>query len=292
MTAGRACSYTWYCFEAKSSRRSYQYICRRVKYARLRHGAAAKSTCSSSETNPYSDPAANTRHRKACASRLVRAIDAWYLESSEHVSGRSSSTEYDSSELLSCVRLLQLEESSQKQRLPNDAHDMEYAIQQLERSVAGEQKLHRLLEPCTLEDLDVEGSTTAGCDLLGTSLSKVYNFKDARVSELFVRLFHAAASSAPSQGLQPLQLSRYDLFHGYACSLLIRALPYSFHIKGRSPRLWLLAFRHIISFYESLEIGVLLHAREYPAESEEFPINLGYCQTGACLRHMMRQRVA
>lgn len=68
----------------------------------------------------------------------------------------------------------------------------------------------------------------------------------------FAGVFAAVAAGAPAAGL-PVTLSRYDLFHGH-----------------------LFAARDCV--------GLLLHAREYPALGPAgFDVNLGFCQAGSSL---------
>ena len=53
-----------------------------------------------------------------------------------------------------------------------------------------------------------------------------------------------------------MELSRFDLFHG-----------------------------HAFLSHEDSALGILFHAKEFPAECEEFPYNLGFCQDGTDLSY-------
>ncbi|KDO56226.1 hypothetical protein CISIN_1g037557mg, partial [Citrus sinensis] len=65
-------------------------------------------------------------------------------------------------------------------------------------------------------------------------------------------LFDLIVTRGPSVGLD-VSLNRYDLFHG-----------------------------HLFLAVETGRLGILFHAREYPAyDKEKFPYNLGYCHKGS-----------
>ena len=77
-------------------------------------------------------------------------------------------------------------------------------------------------------------------------------FKDAALQRHFATVFAAVAAGAPAVGL-PVRLSRFDLHHG-----------------------------HVFATRDA--VGLLLHAREYPAlGSPDFDVNLGFCQAGSTL---------
>lgn len=72
------------------------------------------------------------------------------------------------------------------------------------------------------------------------------------MNSYFAFLFELIVARAPLVGLN-VSLSRYDLFHG-----------------------------HLFLAPESGRLGILFHAKEYPAYDEKsFPCNLGHCQRGS-----------
>ncbi|GAQ88825.1 hypothetical protein KFL_004620050 [Klebsormidium nitens] len=114
--------------------------------------------------------------------------------------------------------------------------------------------LRRALSPSHFEFPDCEGSTEACCQLARAPTGQ--RFSKQVVSRYFALLFEAIAATAPVAGF-PVNLSRFDLFHG-----------------------------HFLYARESRRFGILFHAREYPAEDPEaFPVNLGYCQRGSKVRY-------
>jgi hypothetical protein len=109
--------------------------------------------------------------------------------------------------------------------------------------------LRQALAPARLRIPDVEGAAADRCSLCRAPHGR--RFADASLQRHCAALFAAAAAGAPAVGAS-LALSRYDLFHGHL-------------------------------FVSERCVGVLLHAREYPARSAAFDEHLGYCQSGSPL---------
>ncbi|VVB15235.1 unnamed protein product [Arabis nemorensis] len=110
--------------------------------------------------------------------------------------------------------------------------------------------IQRTLDPKMLPVPDVEGSRKGKFQLTRTPYGR--HFIAEEVNSYFEFLFRLIESRGPSVGLD-VSLSRYDLFHG-----------------------------HLFLASESGRIGILFHAKEYPAyDKEVFPYNMGYCQRGS-----------
>lgn len=110
--------------------------------------------------------------------------------------------------------------------------------------------IHRALDPTMLPVPDVEGSQKSKCQLTRTPYGR--RFANEEINSYFAFLFELIVARGPSVGLN-VSLSRYDLFHG-----------------------------HLFLASETGRLGILFHAKEYPAFNEEsFPYNLGYCQAGS-----------
>ena len=108
--------------------------------------------------------------------------------------------------------------------------------------------LHALGKP-RLRVPDVEGAAAARCQLCRSTTGS--RFRHRALQRHFASVFAAVAAHAPAVGL-PVELSRYDLFHGHV-----------FVAQGC--------------------VGLLMHAREYPALGPGFDVNLGLCQAGSSL---------
>uniref|UniRef100_A0A804MTZ1 Uncharacterized protein n=1 Tax=Zea mays TaxID=4577 RepID=A0A804MTZ1_MAIZE len=114
--------------------------------------------------------------------------------------------------------------------------------------------IHRALDPTMLPVPDVEGSQKNKCHLTRTPYGR--RFANEEINSYFAFLFELIVARAPSVGLN-VSLNRYDLFHG-----------------------------HLFLASETGRLGILFHAKEYPAFNKElFPYNLGYCQD--LMYHMM-----
>jgi hypothetical protein len=110
--------------------------------------------------------------------------------------------------------------------------------------------LFSALDPTKYEVPDVEGANAQKCQL--TKFEYGQRFTDSELNSYMSFLFHAIVTLAPSVGFN-VTLSRFDLFHG-----------------------------HIFTSYDTNRLGILFHAREYPAyNNSTFPLNLGYCQKGS-----------
>ncbi|KAM0947672.1 hypothetical protein DsansV1_C07g0069931 [Dioscorea sansibarensis] len=110
-------------------------------------------------------------------------------------------------------------------------------------------EIHRTLDPTVLAVPDVEGAEEDRCQLTSTPYG--WRFIDKELNSYFAFLFELIAARAPLVGFN-VSLSRYDLFHG-----------------------------HMFLATDSGRLGILFHAKEYPAYvKEDFPCNLGYCQRG------------
>lgn len=111
-------------------------------------------------------------------------------------------------------------------------------------------EIHRTLDPTVLAVPDVEGAEEDKCQLTSTPYGR--RFIDKELNSYFAFLFELIAARAPLVGFN-VSLSRYDLFHG-----------------------------HMFLATDSGRLGILFHAKEYPAyDKEDFPCNLGYCQRGS-----------
>ncbi|XP_020588791.1 uncharacterized protein LOC110030421 [Phalaenopsis equestris] len=110
--------------------------------------------------------------------------------------------------------------------------------------------IQRALDPTKLLVPDVEGLKKDKCELTRTPTG--YRFANKELNSYIEFLFELIVERAPSVGMN-VSLNRYDLFHG-----------------------------HLFLASDSGRLGILFHAREYPAyEKKRFPYNLGFCQTGS-----------
>ena len=106
--------------------------------------------------------------------------------------------------------------------------------------------LHALGKP-RLRIPDVEGAAAARCQLCRSPTG--VRFRKNALNRHFAAVFATVAANAPAVGL-PVELSRFDLFHG-----------------------------HLFSARDC--VGLLMHTREYPALGPGFDVNLGFCQAGS-----------
>jgi hypothetical protein len=109
-----------------------------------------------------------------------------------------------------------------------------------------------------LADAPVAPHLTRSADrcCLYPSSDRVYETRDLAVA------WHMAALFAAAAGLCAARVSRFDLHHAHL-------------------------------FYDGRAVGLLFHAREYPARGDAFPHDLGYCQRGSDVvagRGEMRRR--
>ncbi|XP_004958655.1 uncharacterized protein LOC101766175 [Setaria italica] len=110
--------------------------------------------------------------------------------------------------------------------------------------------IHRALDPTMLPVPDVQGTQKDKCQLTRTPYGR--RFANEELNSYLAFLFELIVARGPLVGLN-VSLSRYDLFHG-----------------------------HLFLSYETGRLGILFHAKEYPAiDKELFPYNLGYCQAGS-----------
>jgi len=114
--------------------------------------------------------------------------------------------------------------------------------------------IHRALDPTMLPVPDVEGSQKNKCQLTRTPYGR--RFANKELNQYFAFLFELIVARGPSVALN-VSLSRYDLFHG-----------------------------HLFLASETGRLGILFHAKEYPAfDKELFPYSLGYCQAGSNVQY-------
>ncbi|WVZ67054.1 hypothetical protein U9M48_016193 [Paspalum notatum var. saurae] len=114
--------------------------------------------------------------------------------------------------------------------------------------------IHGALDPTMLPVPDVEGSQKNKCQLTRTPYGR--RFANEEINSYFAFLFELIVARGPSVGLN-VSLSRYDLFHG-----------------------------HLFLASGTGRLGILFHAKEYPAFNKElFPYNLGYCQAGSNVQY-------
>ncbi|KAL3142892.1 hypothetical protein ABBQ38_003180 [Trebouxia sp. C0009 RCD-2024] len=105
---------------------------------------------------------------------------------------------------------------------------------------------------------DIEKSTECRCTL--TAHSTARRFLYPQLNKFLADLFEAIPAAVDVCQLPEVQLNRFDLFHG-----------------------------HLFCTRNSQQLGLLFHAKEYPAFSKDtFPINLGYCQQNSKLVYDQR----
>ncbi|XP_078160659.1 T-box protein [Carex rostrata] len=110
--------------------------------------------------------------------------------------------------------------------------------------------IQRALDPTVLPVPDVDNINEDKCQLTRTPYG--WRFASEEINSFFASLFELIITRGPTIGLN-ISLNRYDLFHG-----------------------------HIFVATETGRLGILFHAREYPAyDKEDFPYPLGYCQSGS-----------
>ncbi|RDY05131.1 ATP-dependent Clp protease proteolytic subunit-related protein 3, chloroplastic [Mucuna pruriens] len=110
--------------------------------------------------------------------------------------------------------------------------------------------IHRLLDPTIIPVPDVEGSKQHRCQLTRTPYGRRFICEELNLYLQF--LFELIVDRGPSVGLD-VTLSRFDLFHG-----------------------------HLFLALDSGRLGILFHAKEYPAyDKQVFPYNMGFCQRGS-----------
>ncbi|XP_009594684.2 uncharacterized protein LOC107803759 [Nicotiana tabacum] len=110
--------------------------------------------------------------------------------------------------------------------------------------------IHWTLDPTVIPVPDIEGSKEDRCELTRTPYGRV--FINEEINSYLEFLFEMIVARGPSVGLNT-SLSRFDFFHG-----------------------------HVFLARESGRLGILFHAKEYPAYDKEiFPYNMGYCQIGS-----------
>ncbi|KAJ1699385.1 hypothetical protein LUZ63_007897 [Rhynchospora breviuscula] len=110
--------------------------------------------------------------------------------------------------------------------------------------------IQRALDPTVLPVPDVDRINEDKCELTRTPYGR--RFANEVINSYLAFLFELIVTRGPSIGLN-LSLNRYDLFHG-----------------------------HIFVATETGRLGILFHAREYPAfDKEDFPYYLGHCQSGS-----------
>ncbi|KAA8536838.1 hypothetical protein F0562_029316 [Nyssa sinensis] len=110
--------------------------------------------------------------------------------------------------------------------------------------------IHRALDPTVIPVPDIEGSKEKRCELTRTPYGR--RFINEELNSYLEFLFEIIVDRGPSIGLN-ISLNRYDFFHG-----------------------------HIFLATDSGRLGILFHAKEYPAyEKKVFPYNMGYCQRGS-----------
>ncbi|MCD7455839.1 hypothetical protein HAX54_029763 [Datura stramonium] len=110
--------------------------------------------------------------------------------------------------------------------------------------------IQRTLDPTVIPVPDIEGSKEDRCELTRTPYGRL--FINEEINSYLEFLFEMIVARGPSVGLN-VSLSRFDFFHG-----------------------------HVFLSKDSGRLGILFHAKEYPAyDKEVFPCNMGYCQIGS-----------
>lgn len=95
---------------------------------------------------------------------------------------------------------------------------------------------------------DIQQTQKHRCKLTRSEYGQ--RFSAHKLNTYFAAVFESLPILMSSRGVQ-LDLSRYDLFHGH------------------------------LFVTPNNNLGMLMHAKEYPYWSEDFPVNLGFCQTGS-----------
>ncbi|XP_061945185.1 uncharacterized protein LOC133669161 [Populus nigra] len=114
--------------------------------------------------------------------------------------------------------------------------------------------IHRALDPTVLPVPDVERCQENKCGLTRTPYGR--RFISEELNSYIKFLFELIVARGASVGFN-VSLNRYDLFHG-----------------------------HVFIARETGRLGILFHAREYPAyDKEVFPYNMGYCQKGSTVTY-------
>ncbi|KAJ7977939.1 T-box protein [Quillaja saponaria] len=114
--------------------------------------------------------------------------------------------------------------------------------------------IQRLLDPTIIPVPSVEGSNETRCQLTRTPYGRHFISEELNLYLEF--LFELIVARGPSVGLN-ITLNRYDFFHG-----------------------------HVFLSVGSGRLGILFHAKEYPAYDEEvFPYNMGFCQKGSNVKY-------
>ncbi|KAL1802277.1 hypothetical protein ACET3Z_030924 [Daucus carota] len=110
------------------------------------------------------------------------------------------------------------------------------------------------LDPTIIPVPDIEGSKENRCELTRTPYGRQFISED--LNSYLEFLFNLIAVRGPDVGLN-VSLNRYDFFHG-----------------------------HIFLASDSGRLGILFHAKEYPAfDKKTFPYNMGYCQAGSNVQY-------
>ncbi|RAL52632.1 hypothetical protein DM860_007400 [Cuscuta australis] len=110
--------------------------------------------------------------------------------------------------------------------------------------------IHWALDPKIIPVPDVEGSKKDHCELTRTPYGR--HFINEEINSYLMYLFEMIVRRGPEVGLN-VSLNRCDFFHG-----------------------------HLFLATNSQRLGILFHAKEYPAyDKEVFPLNMGYCQMGS-----------
>ncbi|CAJ1960806.1 unnamed protein product [Sphenostylis stenocarpa] len=110
--------------------------------------------------------------------------------------------------------------------------------------------INRLLDPTINPVPDCEGSKEERCELTRTPYGRRFICEELNLYLQF--LFELIIDRGPSVGLD-VTLNRFDLFHG-----------------------------HLFLAVDSGRLGILFHAKEYPAyDKQVFPYNMGFCQRGS-----------
>ncbi|KAG5587468.1 hypothetical protein H5410_047902 [Solanum commersonii] len=109
--------------------------------------------------------------------------------------------------------------------------------------------IQRTLDPTVVPVPDIRGSKEDRCELTRTPYGRL--FINEEINSYLESLFEMIVAQGPNVGLN-VSLSRFDFFHG-----------------------------HVFLSKDSGRLGILFHAKEYPAyDKEVFPCNMGYCQIG------------
>ncbi|KAK9829304.1 hypothetical protein WJX72_005037 [[Myrmecia] bisecta] len=125
-------------------------------------------------------------------------------------------------------------------------------------AVLGPESVHKALHRRRWRVPDVEGCSGCRCQL--TTYPYGRRFRNRHINIWLAELFQSIPPALQAAGLPAAELSRFDLFHA-----------------------------HLFLATGPAGMGLLFHSAEFPAMSDAFPANLGFCQVGSPLAYEERK---